>query len=116
VPWTEVLFDAEGAGRPACQPRIRLNSSSARVPELDPVWPNQVTIRSLDNFYGYEPGRYLADITPTSGSHWHRRPREIGSQHIFEGTTPTPRECRRPSYRSRPPCKSHGALVIRCRF
>jgi dienelactone hydrolase len=33
--------------------------------ELDPSWPNEVTLRSLDNFYGYEPARYLADITPT---------------------------------------------------
>ena len=33
--------------------------------ELDPEWPNQVTLRSLDNFYGYEPARYLADVTPT---------------------------------------------------
>jgi pimeloyl-ACP methyl ester carboxylesterase len=33
--------------------------------ELDPEWPNEVTLRSLDNFYGYEPARYLADITPT---------------------------------------------------
>ena len=33
--------------------------------ELDPDWPNEVTLRSLDNFYGYEPARYLPDITPT---------------------------------------------------
>ncbi len=33
--------------------------------EFDPEWPNEVTLRSLDNFYGYEPGRYLADVTPT---------------------------------------------------
>jgi dienelactone hydrolase len=33
--------------------------------ELDPSWPNEVTLRSLDNFYGYEPARYLPDITPT---------------------------------------------------
>jgi dienelactone hydrolase len=33
--------------------------------ELDPKWPNQVTLRSLDNFYGYEPARFLPDITPT---------------------------------------------------
>ncbi|OBA58977.1 acetylxylan esterase [Mycobacterium sp. 1100029.7] len=33
--------------------------------ELDPQWPNEVTLRSLDNFYGYEPARYLPDITPT---------------------------------------------------
>ncbi|OBF32310.1 acetylxylan esterase [Mycobacterium sp. ACS1612] len=32
---------------------------------LDPDWPNEVTLRSLDNFYGYEPARYLPDITPT---------------------------------------------------
>jgi dienelactone hydrolase len=38
--------------------------SQARV-QLDPQWPNEVTLRSLDNFYGYEPGRYLPDITPT---------------------------------------------------
>ncbi|MET8611753.1 alpha/beta hydrolase [Streptomyces misionensis] len=33
--------------------------------ELDPTWPNEVTLRSIDNFYGYEPARYLPDITPT---------------------------------------------------
>jgi len=33
--------------------------------ELDPDWPNEVTLRSLDDFYGYEPARYLPDITPT---------------------------------------------------
>ncbi|GAA3436906.1 alpha/beta hydrolase [Kutzneria kofuensis] len=33
--------------------------------ELDPAWPNEVTLRSLDNFYGYEPARYLPDVTPT---------------------------------------------------
>jgi dienelactone hydrolase len=33
--------------------------------ELDPSWPNRVTLRSLDNFYGYEPARFLPDITPT---------------------------------------------------
>ena len=33
--------------------------------ELDPDWPNEVTLRSLDLFYGYEPARYLPDITPT---------------------------------------------------
>ncbi|GHH86863.1 peptidase [Streptomyces sulfonofaciens] len=33
--------------------------------ELDPSWPNEVTLRSLDNFYGYEPARYLPDVTPT---------------------------------------------------
>jgi cephalosporin-C deacetylase-like acetyl esterase len=33
--------------------------------ELDPQWANEVTLRSLDNFYGYEPARYLPDITPT---------------------------------------------------
>jgi dienelactone hydrolase len=33
--------------------------------ELDPKWPNQVTLRSLDNIYGYEPARFLPDITPT---------------------------------------------------
>jgi pimeloyl-ACP methyl ester carboxylesterase len=33
--------------------------------ELDPEWPNEVTLRSLDNYYGYEPARYLCDITPT---------------------------------------------------
>jgi dienelactone hydrolase len=33
--------------------------------ELDPAWPNEVTLRSLDNFYGYEPARSLPDITPT---------------------------------------------------
>jgi uncharacterized protein len=33
--------------------------------ELDPSWPNEVTLRSVDNFYGYEPARYLPDITPT---------------------------------------------------
>ncbi|MCW7944284.1 acetyl xylan esterase [Streptomyces hygroscopicus] len=33
--------------------------------ELDPDWPNEVTLRSLDNFYGYEPARYLPDVTPT---------------------------------------------------
>jgi len=32
---------------------------------LDPDWSNEVTLRSLDNFYGYEPARYLPDITPT---------------------------------------------------
>jgi pimeloyl-ACP methyl ester carboxylesterase len=32
---------------------------------LDPDWPNEVTLRSVDNFYGYEPARYLPDITPT---------------------------------------------------
>jgi dienelactone hydrolase len=38
--------------------------SQARA-QLDPQWPNEVTLRSLDNFYGYEPARYLPDITPT---------------------------------------------------
>jgi uncharacterized protein len=38
--------------------------SHARA-ELDPDWPNEVTLRSLDLFYGYEPARYLPDITPT---------------------------------------------------
>jgi dienelactone hydrolase len=33
--------------------------------ELDSGWPNEVTLRSLDYFYGYEPGRYLPDVTPT---------------------------------------------------
>jgi len=33
--------------------------------ELDPTWPNEVTVRSLDNVYGYEPAKYLPDITPT---------------------------------------------------
>lgn len=33
--------------------------------EFDPTWPNVVTLRSVDNFYGYEPARYLPDITPT---------------------------------------------------
>jgi len=33
--------------------------------ELDPEWPNEVTLRSIDNFYGYEPARFLVDITPT---------------------------------------------------
>jgi dienelactone hydrolase len=33
--------------------------------ELDPSWPNEVTLRSLDLFYGYEPAKYLPDITPT---------------------------------------------------
>jgi fermentation-respiration switch protein FrsA (DUF1100 family) len=33
--------------------------------ELDPAWPNEVTLRSLDLFYGYEPARFLPDITPT---------------------------------------------------
>jgi dienelactone hydrolase len=33
--------------------------------ELDPAWPNEVTLRSLDNFYGYEPARFLPDVTPT---------------------------------------------------
>lgn len=32
---------------------------------LDPQWLNQVSLRSVDNFYGYEPARYLPDITPT---------------------------------------------------
>ena len=93
-------------GTPACQPRIRLNFFIRARAELDPDWPNVVTTRNLDNLYGYEPGRYLADFAPTpllmvvcvgmgfpavisprapaSGSHRHRRPREIGSQHIFE--------------------------------
>jgi uncharacterized protein len=38
--------------------------SHARA-ELDPSWPNEVTLRSLDLIYGYEPARYLPDITPT---------------------------------------------------
>jgi pimeloyl-ACP methyl ester carboxylesterase len=33
--------------------------------ELDPSWPNEVTLRSLDNYYGYEPAAYLPEITPT---------------------------------------------------
>jgi dienelactone hydrolase len=33
--------------------------------ELDPEWPNEVTLRSLDNFYGYEPATFLRDVTPT---------------------------------------------------
>jgi len=33
--------------------------------ELDPTWPNEVTVRSLDNYYGYEPAAYLPGITPT---------------------------------------------------
>jgi hypothetical protein len=33
--------------------------------ELDPTWPNEVTLRSMDLFRGYEPARYLPDITPT---------------------------------------------------
>jgi hypothetical protein len=33
--------------------------------ELDPDWPNEVTLRSMDLFYGYEPAQYLPDITPT---------------------------------------------------
>lgn len=33
--------------------------------ELDPSWPNEVTLRSLDLVYGYEPGKYLPDVTPT---------------------------------------------------
>ncbi|WP_406175068.1 hypothetical protein [Streptomyces sp. NBC_00996] len=33
--------------------------------ELDPEWANKVTLRSLDNFYGYEPTKYLPDVTPT---------------------------------------------------
>ncbi|GHF81686.1 alpha/beta hydrolase [Streptomyces thermodiastaticus] len=32
---------------------------------LDPAWPNEVTLRSLEHVYGYEPGRYLSDVTPT---------------------------------------------------
>ena len=38
--------------------------STARS-ELDTDWPNEVTLRSLDHLYGYEPARYLPDITPT---------------------------------------------------
>jgi len=33
--------------------------------DLDPDWPNEVTLQSLDLFYGYEPARYLVDVTPT---------------------------------------------------
>jgi dienelactone hydrolase len=33
--------------------------------DLDPTWPNEVTLRSLDNLYGYEPAKFLPDITPT---------------------------------------------------
>ena len=33
--------------------------------QLDPEWPNEVTLRSIENFYGYEPARYLPDVTPT---------------------------------------------------
>ena len=33
--------------------------------ELDPSRPNEVTLRSLDLLYGYEPAKYLPDITPT---------------------------------------------------
>ncbi|OBF18202.1 acetylxylan esterase [Mycobacterium kubicae] len=38
--------------------------TEARV-TLDQQWPNEVTLRSLDNFYGYEPARHLPDIAPT---------------------------------------------------
>lgn len=38
--------------------------------ELDPDWPNVVTLRSLDNFYGDQPARYLPDITPTPLRDW----------------------------------------------
>jgi dienelactone hydrolase len=33
--------------------------------ELDPAWPNEVTLRSLDNYYCYEPAKYLPEVTPT---------------------------------------------------
>lgn len=33
--------------------------------EFDPTWPNEVTLRSVDNYYGYEPATYLPNITPT---------------------------------------------------
>lgn len=40
-------------------------SSSSHAQTLDPQWPNEVTLRSLENVYGYEPARYPPDITPT---------------------------------------------------
>jgi fermentation-respiration switch protein FrsA (DUF1100 family) len=36
-----------------------------RARELDPTWPNTVTVRSVDNYYGYEPAPYMAAVTPT---------------------------------------------------
>lgn len=33
--------------------------------ELDPSWPNEVTLRSLDNYYCSEPAKYLPEVTPT---------------------------------------------------
>jgi hypothetical protein len=33
--------------------------------ELDPGSPNEVTMRSLDNYYCYEPAKYLPEVTPT---------------------------------------------------
>jgi pimeloyl-ACP methyl ester carboxylesterase len=33
--------------------------------ELDTDWVNEVTLRSLENLYGYEPAWYLPNITPT---------------------------------------------------
>lgn len=35
------------------------------VVERDPSFPNQITLRTLENVLGYEPGWYVPDISPT---------------------------------------------------
>ena len=35
------------------------------VVERDPGFPNEITLRSVEHLYGYEPGWYLPRITPT---------------------------------------------------
>ncbi|MEN3264621.1 alpha/beta fold hydrolase [Pseudonocardia sp.] len=59
-----VIGDAPGrlVGLPT--PESREWFTRART-QLDPSWPNEVTLRSMDLFYGYEPARYLPDVTPT---------------------------------------------------
>jgi hypothetical protein len=59
-----VMGDAPGrlVGLPT--PDSREWFTRART-QLEPSWPNEVTRRSMDLFYGYEPARYLPDVTPT---------------------------------------------------
>jgi hypothetical protein len=59
-----VIGDAPGhlVGLPT--PESREWFTRART-QPNPSWPNEVTLRSMDLFYGYEPARYLPDVTPT---------------------------------------------------
>jgi hypothetical protein len=43
----------------------RIRALCVAVIKRDPGFPNQITLRSMEDVLGYEPGWYAPDISPT---------------------------------------------------